>query len=89
MPNEGGDYDDQTRCTGFAMPHDRPAHKQPKVLKWLADHPRWTFHFTPTSASWLNAVEGFLSAITPPDPTRSLSLRRRSANRNRPIYRRT
>jgi len=40
------------------------AHKQPKVLKWLADHPRWTFHFTPTSASWLNAVEGFFSAIT-------------------------
>ena len=29
-----------------------------------ADHPRWTFHFTPTSASWLNAVEGFFSAIT-------------------------
>src|SRR5271169_1876763 len=40
------------------------AHKQPKVLKWLAEHPRWVFHFTPTSASWLNAVEGFFSAIT-------------------------
>ena len=40
------------------------AHKQPNVLKWLADHPRWIFHFTPTSASWLNAVEGFFSAIT-------------------------
>ena len=40
------------------------AHKQPNVLKWIADHPRWTFHFTPTSASWLNAVEGFFSAIT-------------------------
>lgn len=39
-------------------------HKQPKVLEWLADHPRWTFHFTPTSASWLNAVENFFSAIT-------------------------
>src|ERR1700726_3316833 len=24
---------------------------------WLTRHPRWTFHFTPTSASWLNAVE--------------------------------
>jgi transposase len=34
------------------------------VLKWLADHPRWTFHFTPTLASWLNAVEGFFSTIT-------------------------
>jgi hypothetical protein len=26
----------------------------------LARHPRWTFHFTPTSAPWLNAVEGWL-----------------------------
>ena len=40
------------------------AHKHPSVLAWLADHPRWVFHFTPTSASWLNAVEGFFSIIT-------------------------
>jgi transposase len=26
-------------------------------------HPRWTFHFTPTSASWLNAVEGFFAKL--------------------------
>src|ERR1700684_1765073 len=39
-------------------------HKHPKVLAWLARHPRWTFHFTPTSASWLNAVEGFFSILT-------------------------
>src|SRR3954468_1747381 len=32
-------------------------HKQPKVLAWLGRHPRFTFHFTPTSCSWLNAVE--------------------------------
>lgn len=38
-------------------------HKHPKVRAWLARHPRWTFHFTPTSASWLNAVEGFFSAL--------------------------
>ena len=31
-------------------------HKHPKVRAWLTRHPRWTFHFTPTSASWLNAV---------------------------------
>ena len=31
---------------------------------WLARHPRWTFHFTGTSASWINAVEGFFSALT-------------------------
>ena len=29
----------------------------------MADNPRWVFHFTPTSASWLNAVEGFFSDI--------------------------
>jgi len=34
------------------------------VRAWLARHPRWTFHFTPTSASWLNAVEGFFSVLT-------------------------
>ena len=39
-------------------------HKHPKVLAWLARHPRWTFHFTPTSASWLNAVENFFSKMT-------------------------
>ena len=39
-------------------------HKHPKVQKWLAKHPRWTFHFTPTSASWLNAVEGFFAKLT-------------------------
>jgi transposase len=38
-------------------------HKHPRVQKWLARHPRWTFHFTPTSASWLNAVEGFLAKL--------------------------
>ena len=39
-------------------------HKHPKVREWLARHPRWTFHFTPTSASWLNAVENFFSTLT-------------------------
>ena len=39
-------------------------HKHSKVQEWLARHPRWTFHFTPTSASWLNAVEGFFAKLT-------------------------
>jgi transposase len=39
-------------------------HKHPKVLAWLSRRPRWTFHFTPTSASWLNAVENFFSKMT-------------------------
>jgi transposase len=40
------------------------AHRHPKVRAWLARHPRWTFHFTPTSGSWLNAVETFFSTLT-------------------------
>ena len=40
------------------------AHKHAKVRKWLDRHPRWTFHFTPTSCSWLNAVEGFFAKLT-------------------------
>ena len=40
------------------------SHKHPKVMAWLARHPRWTFHFTPTSGSWLNSVETFFSALT-------------------------
>ncbi len=39
-------------------------HKHPKVQEWLETHPWWTFHFTPTSASWLNAVEGFFAKLT-------------------------
>ena len=40
------------------------AHKTPEVRRWLARHPRWNFHFTPTSSSWLNAVEGFFAKLT-------------------------
>jgi transposase len=39
-------------------------HKHAKVRAWLARHPRFHFHFTPTSASWLNAVEGFFAKLT-------------------------
>src|SRR5205809_3558153 len=47
-----------------AIADNYATHKHPNVKQWLADHPRWVFHFTPTSASWLNAVEGFFSIIT-------------------------
>lgn len=40
------------------------AHKHTKVRQWLDRHPRFTFHFTPTSCSWLNAVEGFFAKLT-------------------------
>src|ERR1044072_7074428 len=39
------------------------AHKHPKVREWIAKHPRFVFHFTPTSASWLNADEGFFANL--------------------------
>lgn len=38
--------------------------KHPKVSAWLEQHPRFHFHFTPTSAPWLNAVEGFFAKLT-------------------------
>jgi transposase len=40
------------------------AHKAPAVKRWLERHPRFHLHFTPTSASWANAVEGFFSQLT-------------------------
>jgi len=40
------------------------AHKHAKARAWLERHPRWTFHFVPTSCFWLNAVEGFFAKLT-------------------------
>jgi transposase len=40
------------------------SHKHPKVRAWLGRHPRFVFHYTPKSASWLNAVEGFFAKLT-------------------------
>jgi transposase len=39
-------------------------HKHPVVQDWLAKHPRFNMHFTPTSASWLNMVERFFRDIS-------------------------
>lgn len=38
-------------------------HSTPDVQTWLAEHPRVRFHYTPTSASWLNQVEGFFGIL--------------------------
>ncbi len=55
------------RARGKAGPCDPrqnyAAHKHPKVRGWLTCHPRFFFHFTPTSCSWLNAVEGFFAKL--------------------------
>ena len=50
-------------------------HKAPVVVAWLARHPRFHLHFTPTSGSWLNLVERWFAELT----TRKL---RRSAHRS-------
>jgi len=39
-------------------------HKTPAVKAWLARHPRYHLHFTPTSASWLNQVERWFALLT-------------------------
>jgi transposase len=39
-------------------------HKHPDVRQWLAKHPRFVMHFTPTGASWLNMVERFSRDIS-------------------------
>ena len=55
------------------MPRDREihlicdnysTHKHPKVQAWAAKRPRFHFHFTPTSASWLNMVERFFRDLS-------------------------
>src|ERR1700686_990609 len=56
----------RSRPGSWSMPSSTNyrTHKHPKVKAWLARHPRWTFHFTPKSGSWLNAIEGFFSKFT-------------------------
>ena len=39
-------------------------HKAPTIQRWLLRHPRFTFHFTPTYASWLNLVERWFAELT-------------------------
>ena len=75
-----------------ADPRDPRQLRHPQAsqgARWLGRHPRWTFHFTPTSCSWLNAVEGFFSPADPPPPqARRLPLARRPAGRDQPLPRR-
>jgi transposase len=40
------------------------SHKTPKVRRWLAAHPRFHLHFTPTSSSWINLVERWFGELT-------------------------
>jgi hypothetical protein len=40
------------------------SHKTPDVRAWLERHPRITFHFTPTSASWMNQIETWFGILS-------------------------
>src|SRR2546428_478955 len=39
-------------------------HKTPAIHRWLARHPRFHLHFTPTGSSWINLVERWFAALT-------------------------
>ena len=53
-----GDRQVHVICDNYAT------HKHAKVQAWQKSHPRFHFHFTPTSASWLNVVERFFRDLT-------------------------
>lgn len=50
--------------TIHAIADNYATHKHEKVRAWLARHPRFRMHFTPTSSSWLNLVERFFADLT-------------------------
>jgi len=52
------DLDLHLICDNYAT------HKTPAIKTWLAAHPRFHLHFTPTSGSWLNLVERWFAELT-------------------------
>jgi transposase len=52
------------RLTIHLIADNYATHKHPEVKVWLAKHPRFHMHFTPTSSSWLNLVERFFRDLT-------------------------
>jgi transposase len=56
--NTPQDLDLHLICDNYAT------HKTPAVKTWLAAHPRFHLHFTPTSGSWLNLVERWFGELT-------------------------
>jgi transposase len=64
------------------------AHKTEAVKRWLARHPRFHMHFTPTSASWLNAAETLFAAQQAPAEARRLPLGPRTESGHPRVHRR-
>jgi len=52
-----------SRGAGHLVCDNLSAHDTDDVLDWLIDHPRWTLHFTPKHASWLNQIECAFSIL--------------------------
>lgn len=52
------------RVTLHVILDNSSTHSTPGVQAWLAKNPRVHFHYTPTSSSWLNQVEGFFGILT-------------------------
>ena len=62
-----GPHSLHTRPKRFALHlivDNSSTHSTPAVKEWLAAHPRFTLHFTPTSSSWLNLVERWFAELT-------------------------
>jgi transposase len=49
---------------GHLVLENSSTHKTPAIQRWLAAHPRFVLHFTPTSSSWLNLVERWFAELT-------------------------
>jgi transposase len=49
------------RCDGL---DNLSTHKAPAIQQWLARHPRFCLHFTPTGSSWINQVERWFAYLT-------------------------
>lgn len=58
------DRDTQQHLDLHLIVDNYATHKHPNVRTWLTKHPRFHFHFTPTSSSWLNLVERWFRDIT-------------------------
>lgn len=52
------------RFTLHLIVDNSSTHSTPAVKEWLATHPRFTLHFTPTSSSWLNLVERWFAELS-------------------------
>lgn len=58
------DRETPAELTVHVIADNYATHKHGKVKAWLAKHPRFRMHFTPTSGSWLNLVERFFADLT-------------------------